>query len=222
MKIGTKSVLFGAHAFWLHPWFVAWAWWRLYGFPWDPRLWVAFWVHDIGYFGKPNMDGEEGEAHPFWGAQLMGLLFDWPRRLHVPGTERIPEAWKDYPRLSAGMDGFIIRNRHWYNFTLYHSRFLAKRLGGSPSRLCVADKLAIALTPAWLYLPMVRATGEIREYMKDARRNSAGAFGAEAGERQWFADVQQYVRGWVAEHRDGREDTWTKDRTGTGPSGVWE
>ena len=48
MKVGTKSVLFGAHAFWLHPFFVAVAWTRLYGFPWDPRLWVAFFVHDLG------------------------------------------------------------------------------------------------------------------------------------------------------------------------------
>jgi hypothetical protein len=42
------------------------------------------------------------------------------------------------------------------------------------SHLCVADKLAIAITPAWLYLPMVKVTGEIKEYMKDAERNSNG------------------------------------------------
>ena len=68
MTIGTKSVLFGAHCFFLRPWFVAVAWWRLYGFPWDPRLWVAFFVHDLGYVGKPNMDGPEGEEHPLLGA----------------------------------------------------------------------------------------------------------------------------------------------------------
>src|SRR3954469_7337593 len=76
MKIGTKSVLFGAHCFFLHPWFVAAAWWRLYGFPWDPRLWVAFFVHDLGYMGKPNMDGHEGERHPVLGARIMAALFD--------------------------------------------------------------------------------------------------------------------------------------------------
>ena len=70
MRVGTKSVLFGAHCFFLHPWFVAAAWWRLYGFPWDPRLWVAFFVHDIGYLGKPNMDGPEGESHPELGARI--------------------------------------------------------------------------------------------------------------------------------------------------------
>ena len=54
MNIGTKSVLFGAHQFLIHPWFVAWGWWTLYGFPWDPRLWVAFVVHDLGYIGKKS------------------------------------------------------------------------------------------------------------------------------------------------------------------------
>jgi hypothetical protein len=53
--------------------------------------------------------------------------------------------------------------------TLYHSRYLAKTLGHKASPRCAADKLAIWLTPAWLYLPMVRATGELAEYMAHAR-----------------------------------------------------
>lgn len=75
MKIGTKSLLFGVHQFAIHPWFVAWAWWRLYGFPLDPRLWVAFIIHDWGYWGKPNMDGPEGEQHPEFAARIAGRLF---------------------------------------------------------------------------------------------------------------------------------------------------
>lgn len=63
MKVGTKSLLFGAHNIFIHPFLVFIAWWRLYGFPADPRLWVAFIVHDWGYLGKPNMDGPEGETH---------------------------------------------------------------------------------------------------------------------------------------------------------------
>src|SRR5437870_4037739 len=47
MSIGTKSVLFGAHCFFLHPLFVALAWTRLYGFPRDWRLYLAFFVHDL-------------------------------------------------------------------------------------------------------------------------------------------------------------------------------
>lgn len=129
MKVGTKSILFGAHAFWLHPWFVALAWWKLYGFPWDPRLWVAFFVHDLGYVGSPNMDGYQGERHPYFGARIMKVF----------GT-------------------------YWYLFTWRHSRFLCRQAKVKPSKLCWADKYAFVLTPWWLYIPMTRATGEIREY----------------------------------------------------------
>lgn len=188
MKIGTKSVLFGAHCFFLHPWFVAFAWWRLYGFPFDPRLWLAFFVHDIGYLGKPNMDGPEGELHPYAGARIMRIF-----------------------------------GRRWYELTLYHSRFLAKKNAARYSRLCVADKLAITLTPNWLYLPMVRATGEIKEYMKDAERNYNGQIKVQASEVLWINGVKDYVRKWVEEHKDLRHDTWTTaDRTNVDKNGVWK
>jgi hypothetical protein len=75
LRVGTKSVLFGAHQFLLHPFFVAWGWMRLYGFPRDVRIWFAFFLHDIGYIGKENMDGPEGETHPELGAAVMGRLF---------------------------------------------------------------------------------------------------------------------------------------------------
>ena len=205
MTIGTKSVLFGAHCFFLHPWFVAAAWWKLYGFPWDPRLWVAFVVHDLGYIGKPNMDGKEGETHPLLGARIMGELFD-------PVTKQADR---------------------WYYFALLHSRYYAKSLGLQPSRLCMADKLAIALTPAWLYLPMVRATGEIREYMAHAQHRLVGnaqisslerARLTSTSQRNWYAGVQSYCRRWAYEHRDGKIDTWTSDarqRAVLNADGVW-
>lgn len=189
MRIGTKSVLFGAHCFILHPFFVAAAWRKLYGFPFDPRLWCAFFLHDIGYLGKPNMDGEEGEQHPRTGAKIMKFLF----------------------------------GQEWHDFTLYHSRFLAKKEGKQFSRLCVADKLAIVLTPAWLYLPMVRATGEIKEYMKDAAINSNGQIPVQDSQAEWYANVQRYVNGWVTIHKDGAEDTWTTaTRNRVDDSGVWK
>ena len=78
MRVGTKSVLFGAHCFFIHPFFVAFGWWALGQFPWDPRLWAAFFLHDLGYLFSPNMDGLEGEEHVHLGAKIMGLLFgDW-------------------------------------------------------------------------------------------------------------------------------------------------
>lgn len=214
MKIGTKSVLFGAHCFVLHPWFVAWGWWTLYGFPWDPRLWVAFFVHDLGYIGKPNMDGAEGETHPRLGARIMALLFDWSDRTF---------------RFS---DGGPIGS--WGQFALLHSRYYAKSLCCQPSRLCMADKLAIALTPAWLYLPLVRATGEIDEYMAHAKHRIVGNERVSAGERHqltsgdqavWYAGVRSYCRRWAEAHRDGAIDTWTSDsrkRATVNEQGVWK
>lgn len=190
MKIGTKSVLFGAHCFFIHPWFVALGWWKIYGFPFDPRLWVAFFVHDLGYFGKPNMDGDEGELHPYWGAKVMGIF-----------------------------------GKKWFYFTLYHSRFLAKREGAHFSKLCVADKLAIVLTPSWLYLPMVNWTGEILEYMKDAERNSNGKIPVQESQLLWHQSVKEYIRNWVAEHKDMKEDTWTpteRKRVTINQNGVWK
>lgn len=215
MKVGTKSVLFGAHCFFLHPWFVAAAWWKLYGFPCDPRLWVAFFVHDIGYLGKPNMDGKEGELHPAIGGRLMHTLFDWPR-------------------IVTRQNGCRDYNYRWLHFSLLHSRYYAKTLGLPFSRLCVADKLAIALTPAWLYLPMVRATGEIREYMAHAKHRLVGNENVSAeerrqlvgaGEQAWYVGVQSYCRRWAYEHCDGKQDTWTSDarnRAVLNADGVWK
>jgi hypothetical protein len=79
MKIGTKSLLYGGHQFAIHPWVLAYSWYKLYGwggYPnlWNWRLWIAFIVHDWGYWGKPNMDGPEGERHVELGAKIMSIF----------------------------------------------------------------------------------------------------------------------------------------------------
>lgn len=241
MRVGTKSVLFGAHQFAIHPWFVAAAWWKLFGFPWDPRLWVAFFVHDLGYIGKPNMDGAEGETHPILGARIMAALFDW--RVYDRGLlwfigDR-PHAWNGIdPVYPGGITDWFDHSGEtlgrWGQFSLLHSRYYAKTLGLQPSRLCVADKLAIALTPAWFYLPLVRATGEIREYMAHAKHRIVGNINitdeekarvVSASEREWYAGVQSYCRRWAYAHRDGAIDTWTSDarnRATVNDAGVWQ
>ena len=212
MRLGTKSLLFGVHQFLLHPFFVAAAWWQLYGWRsvvmcteskcracdlrttslWDWRLWLGFFAHDMGYWGSPDMDGKQGEQHPIRGAQLLAHRF------------------------RGGAT--------WLYFMACHSRFLAKQLGHRPSALCMADKLSMALYPTWLYLLLANATGEIREYMRDAQKNLAknGAMAdAVTSQREWFERVKTYVREYVAEHKDGKADTWTTNRV-SGPSGVWQ
>lgn len=194
MKIGTKSILFGTHTFWLHPFFVASAWIKLYGTKkvickstlvstsiFDPRLWLAFFVHDLGYISKPNMDGPEGELHPQFGANIAGFLFD----------KYEPELQKQF-KLPC-----------WYDFLLYHSRFLAKRNGSNPSAFCMADKMAIILYPTWLWVLLCRLTGEGKEYMARHPDHDQTSL------QSYFISVKNFLSGWIEEHKDGREDNVT-------------
>lgn len=207
-SVGTRSVLFGAHCLLIHPVFLAVAWWRLYGFPFDPRLWLVFFLHDFGYWGKPNMDGPEGESHPELGARLVGRWFD---------------AWYDDGwRFIRFADGTVIQCGPWCLFSLLHSRFYAQAAQAPFSRLCVADKLAICLEPRWLYLPRVWLSGELAEYLQRAGR---GKYHKDyrAGEVQalldtgraidWHRGMTMSMRRWIEEHgheaRDGIGSTAT-------------
>jgi len=74
MKRGTKSLSFGVHQFLLHPFFVSVAWRLLNGkWPsWREALCCIF--HDVGYLGKPDMDGPDGIRHPELGAIIVRWL----------------------------------------------------------------------------------------------------------------------------------------------------
>jgi hypothetical protein len=177
-------VIFGVHAILVHPFFVAYAWSRLFGFPWDPRLWVAFLVHDLGYIGKANMEGSEGQHHVVLGGRVMDWLFG-------------PE---------------------WRDFTLCHSRHWAERVGKQYSKLCLADKLAFVLTPAWLYLPMARLSGELREYMRVSSERQLGgrvsnfelSLIKSRKPQVWLEGLKLYTRRWIERHRDGGQDRRTE------------
>ena len=215
MKLGTKSLLFGAHQFILHPMFVAIAWIKLFGFPKDPRVWVAFLVHDWGYWGKKDMDGEDGKTHPELGAQIMHALFDrWEKK-----TERkTVNIWDIADRsLSQGWrieamdkeddpEGLIYYARHcstrsnyWYNFTAFHSRSYAKMKDAEPSQLMIADKYVLAVEPAWLYVPRTVATKELFEY----RREHDKKFPDEVtiSHYEWYRMVQQWAKWYGEEYK---------------------
>jgi hypothetical protein len=194
MKLGTRSLLYGAHCFFIHPWFVLWGWLRLYGWPRDLATVAAIFLHDIGYWGCAEIDGPEGKQHPRLGAKIMHYLFDDCKHggAFCPFNDR---AWFDA--------GESLRNSpiKWYEFTLYHSRYMAVEDSKPLSRLCIADKLALCLTPGWLYLPMARATGELAEYM-----------GTATDERKWLSDLKWRRTEWVEKHKDRTGDAWTSGR----------
>lgn len=75
MQTGTKSLLLGGHQFIIHPIIVAYCYIKLYGFPWNPCVWLAIILHDIGYFGQCYMDDESGKEHPWMAAKIFSWLY---------------------------------------------------------------------------------------------------------------------------------------------------
>lgn len=185
MRVGTKSVLFGAHCFFIHPIFVFIAWWKLYGFPFDPRLWIAFFVHDLGYIGKPNMDGKEGETHVELGAKIMGFLFG--------------KKWEDFSRYHsrfyAKKDGVMYSKlcvADKYSICLEPYWFYI-------IRVILSDEIN----------EYMGISGEKAKY-KGERLNKYEHMKLQANtKRGWFESMTSYMIRWVEEHKDGKEDTWT-------------
>lgn len=137
MRIGTRSVLFGAHQFLIHPVFVAIAWTRLYGFPWKIQLWAAFFCHDFGYLGKPNMDGPEGETHPILGARIMARLFGdtWGEFTVLHSRYFARRLHKRYSQLCVA-DKYAIVCTPWFIYLpmVWASGELAEYMGGEKYR----------------------------------------------------------------------------------------
>ncbi len=133
MRMGTKTLLFGCHQFLLHPFFTWLGWRALYGPPpW--RMWFAFVLHDIGYWGMEDgiFDGPE-DMHPARGALFVrdtlfaGFKHDWQ------------EIYKQMVR---------------------HSRHMSERFGVPPSQLCWADKMGTAIMPSLLWAILAHLSGE--------------------------------------------------------------
>ena len=183
LSMGTRSILFGVHQFLLHPIFIALAWCKLYGFSYDPRLWIAFIVHDLGYWGKPNMDGPEGETHVEWGANLMHRWFGW--------------WWGDFCRYHSR---FIAKS---------DGRQFSRLCVADKYLICIMPSclyLFLARASGELYEYM-RGAGARTPAGGPGKYHHMGI--RTGTEYQWMDDVKAYLREWVSIHQDGRPDTWT-------------
>lgn len=171
IPIGTKSVLFGVHSMFFHPWNVGYTWRRVYG-EW-PSLyeWCAVIFHD-NYWGLVNIDGLEGKQHPFGGARIAGAVAYCLARLRGEQNPR-----------EIGVEIYFL--------SLLHSRSAAKQLRLTPSKLCAPDKLCVLYEYRWLYLLRARMSGEIREFKANALR--AGHIRPEATDEEWFDDYRARV-----------------------------
>lgn len=162
MTVGTKSLLFGVHQFVWHPWCVARAWRRLYGRWPAPAVWLAIVLHDAGYWGCVSMDGKDGKRHPVAGARLVRKVV-----LALTGDSKYA--------------------RRMHEFTAGHSRSFSKILGVPPSRLYVADKVAVLMEPGWFYLLRAWLSGEGEEYARNSPLAGKGL-------RRWLAWYRFRVR----------------------------
>ncbi|MCK5601535.1 hypothetical protein KAR91_06700 [Candidatus Pacearchaeota archaeon] len=201
MKTGTKSVLFGSHQFLIHPLFVALAWWKLYGFPFDPRLWFAFFLHDLGYIGKPNMDGPEGDRHPEFAARIMGRLFGrkWGELCLYHSRFYSKRDNAQYSKLCVADKLGIILEPWW----LYIPRGL---LSGE-----IHEYMSL------------RGGRNDSKYNGEPNTEEVKKLFASNSYRQWYKGVQLYMRDWIEEHKEIKPDTWTPDhKKAINNQGVWK
>lgn len=169
MKLGTKSLLYGSHQFIWHPIQATMAWIALFKRLPTWREMICIIIHDWGYWGCPNLDGEEGKKHPEWAAKWAASHLDEPRHRKLWQT---PGGHKDL--------------YEFHNLCLYHSRHYAKSQYEEPSMLCWADKYCIKYDPWWFYLARVHLSGEIKEL----RLSNRAQCSVEKSDREWFIYVR--------------------------------
>jgi hypothetical protein len=164
MNIGTKTLLYGNHQIFIHPFFVWLAWVKCYRSLPTWREAICIFIHDWGYWGKPNIDGPEGEIHPHW-AQM------WAYRHLDIGTHAY-----HYSDLCAG---------HSVSYVKKYS-YLAV------SQLCLADKVGVAFMPIWMMVLLGKLTGETREYKKCSKYSCPGC--ENMTDVEFYQSIRVYYR----------------------------
>lgn len=185
MNVGTKSLLFGVHQFLWHPWTVGRAYRHIHGVWPMFDEWLCILVHDWGYWGCPNMDGEEGRRHPERGALIAGILvYFWYRLRFI---------WWNRPTANSKHRIAMMYADEAFNKTIAHSSHYARMRGLKPSALYLPDKASILFEPCWWYLLRAKLSGEVYEYIDNsplAKLPLAGAVRAEA----WYLWYRRKVQ----------------------------
>jgi len=177
MTIGTRSVLFGVHAFWLHGFFVAEAWRRLYGFPRSWPLWASFFVHDIGYLGKTDIEGPSGGTHVYAGARVMTRLFG--------------PAWGEF---------CLRHSRYWAHS---HGGRLSRLAAADKLAFVLTPHwLYLPMARATGELSEYMAVSQVRPALDDGFTENERELLASGNARSWLKALQAYTRRWAEEHAD--------------------
>ena len=183
MTVGTRSVLFGVHNILIHPLVVGIAWWKLYGPPLDPRLWIAFLVHDIGYLGKCSVEGPIGETHVELGARIMAALFG--------------ASWGEFCRRHSR---YYARSRGLRISRLCVADKLAFVL--TPPWLYLPMARASGELSEYMKWSKERQAGS--EYFTPAESTRLQSDNS----REWLEGLQSYTYRWVLKNRAADGDRW--------------
>jgi len=192
MRVGTKSLLVGAHQFLWHPFTVWLSWRKIYGQWPDWKVCVCIFLHDIGYWGKRNM---EGTGNTFLAAGDAPIDENYEDGIyHTIGGARIAQNWLDVQPIlvDRGYKKKVCLRKAGTKYmflVLFHSRTYASLYGEEPSDMCWPDKYCVAFDPWWLYLPRVILSGEIKEYRTLAAE--LGEVPLTAGHREWYRWTQE-------------------------------
>jgi hypothetical protein len=192
VKIGTKSVLFGAHNPVIHGVYNAIAWGKLWGIPWDPRLLLGFAVHDLGYWSSPNLEGPEGERHVELGARIVTRLFG-PK----------------WGSLCAG------HSRHWARRCGRPVSRLC--FADKLAFVLTPDWLYLLMTRATGELYEYMQKSRDRQAGAACFTAEESACLASPEPAIWLKGLKNYTLRWIEEHLDGREDRWTSLATTSQP-----
>lgn len=210
--IGTKSVLVGVHQFLIHPILIAIGWWKAYGLEpvrigteeiltnegatvrrgvyahlLEPALWFAFFVHDIGYLGKPNMDGPEGESHPELGAKIVRWFYG--------------DVWGDF---------CLYHSR-------YYAKAAGQPVSAlciADKWVIVLEPSVIYIPRAWLSGELTEYITNAHRRTQDPTGLTATEIEAFSAKKawSWHRGVKVYMRRWLAENAAGQVDTMTRVR----------
>lgn len=114
-----------------------------------------------------------------------------------------------HPYFAANIAGRLLGPKY-YELCLYHSRYLSKKLGREPSKLCWADKLSMIYDPAWFYIPRAKASGELEEYLRNARQSNFIPPSATA--EVWHAKLVEHLSAMSRLRAAAfRRETWIED-----------
>lgn len=178
MNVGTKSLLFGVHQFLWHPFTVWLAWIKVHRRLPDFVTCLCIFFHDWGYWGCPDMDGEIGKRHPYWGARFVCEIVEG---LHDVGWSRVtPE--------------------EAYDRCLYHSSSLAKMDGKPVSALYLPDKVSLLFEPPFFYLLRGWLSGELLEFV-----DNSPEFVGTRGSWVWFCWYRNLIRSKFLKHYENHK-----------------